>query len=472
MNPAEFHGRAEHPNGATLVSAAFLLGVLGLLFVATTSTSKRDTAEFAVPPSFQSHLPDEVGASGSTIPPSDLLLVAFHRPDISHFLGDGVLGLLIWMAPVAAFLIGRLHEYRWGDPRWLFLGLAATGAVIGFLPDILSALVLFLSLCWIACAVYAVRESTLNSTLATEAPNRSWMLAILCLFSLTAGICSASAHRLSASYRGLAPVMFIDQHHLLSLTSSIGRSLDAKPDGEILAQVADLPGLDTLDYPSNVFARTKWSSVMCVISGLLYLLAFAVSIAAPEIEPGVPRLYMLLWPIATYIAIGTVFGLYYYSAYVCEAARQNTLSIYARTLQGSPEEFDHLQRGFERYGWSRRLEEDLVRMRGALLDPRSGVVLQQTMARYFPSAVIAQDLPEISGEEGRSVTRPALTPVVTLSDAFYFSFVSLSTTGYGDVRPVSDETRFWAIIENTSEFLFASVLFAIVIRWNPKKAME
>jgi hypothetical protein len=52
----------------------------------------------------------------------------------------------------------------------------------------------------------------------------------------------------------------------------------------------------------------------------------------------------------------------------------------------------------------------------------------------------------------------------TLEDMLYFSFVSFTTTGYGDIRPVSGEARAWVIIENVIEVFFAGIFFAAVVR--------
>lgn len=52
----------------------------------------------------------------------------------------------------------------------------------------------------------------------------------------------------------------------------------------------------------------------------------------------------------------------------------------------------------------------------------------------------------------------------TLVDMLYFSFVSFTTTGYGDVRPVREEARFLVIIENILEIIFTAVFFAWTVQ--------
>lgn len=58
----------------------------------------------------------------------------------------------------------------------------------------------------------------------------------------------------------------------------------------------------------------------------------------------------------------------------------------------------------------------------------------------------------------------------TLTDMIYFSFVSITTTSFGDIKPVSDTARFWVIIENILEIVFVTILF--VTAMNPHNSSE
>jgi hypothetical protein len=54
----------------------------------------------------------------------------------------------------------------------------------------------------------------------------------------------------------------------------------------------------------------------------------------------------------------------------------------------------------------------------------------------------------------------------TLSDMLYFSFVSFTTTGYGDIKAVSGPVRFCVIVENILEIIFTAVFFtAAMNKW-------
>ncbi|MEK7752163.1 MAG: potassium channel family protein [Acidobacteriota bacterium] len=64
-----------------------------------------------------------------------------------------------------------------------------------------------------------------------------------------------------------------------------------------------------------------------------------------------------------------------------------------------------------------------------------------------------------------AASRASLEPgEPTLEDMLYFSFVSFTTTGYGDIKPVCSEARWWVVIENVLEVFLAGVFFSTIIR--------
>jgi hypothetical protein len=90
--------------------------------------------------------------------------------------------------------------------------------------------------------------------------------------------------------------------------------------------------------------------------------------------------------------------------------------------------------------------------------------LYAARARYWPSAVIAQELPRVIGSEATAETQMMLDPQITFTDMLYFSFISFTTTGYGDIRPISDELRFWTVCENITEVLFTAMFFVVAMK--------
>ncbi len=48
-------------------------------------------------------------------------------------------------------------------------------------------------------------------------------------------------------------------------------------------------------------------------------------------------------------------------------------------------------------------------------------------------------------------------------DAFYFSFVTLSTVGYGDIKPVADVARMLSLLEAVVGPLYVAVMIAPLV---------
>jgi hypothetical protein len=60
---------------------------------------------------------------------------------------------------------------------------------------------------------------------------------------------------------------------------------------------------------------------------------------------------------------------------------------------------------------------------------------------------------------------PAIMPqgITRWSDLMYFSFVTLTTLGYGDILPVTSQTRSLAFLEAASGILFIAILVARLV---------
>jgi hypothetical protein len=62
------------------------------------------------------------------------------------------------------------------------------------------------------------------------------------------------------------------------------------------------------------------------------------------------------------------------------------------------------------------------------------------------------------------VDHNGVTSDTGLGDLIYFSFVSFTTTGYGDIRPESEVVRLATVAENILELVFTACLFAAAMR--------
>jgi hypothetical protein len=69
-------------------------------------------------------------------------------------------------------------------------------------------------------------------------------------------------------------------------------------------------------------------------------------------------------------------------------------------------------------------------------------------------------------------SQPNATNVMTGFNAFYFSFVTLSTVGYGDIVPVSRVARMLAAMEATTGTLYVAMLIARLVSMHASSQSE
>jgi hypothetical protein len=65
--------------------------------------------------------------------------------------------------------------------------------------------------------------------------------------------------------------------------------------------------------------------------------------------------------------------------------------------------------------------------------------------------------------------------VFTYQDLLYFSFVTLATLGYGDITPLTNQTRSLAMLEAVSGVLYTVVLIARLVGalgWSPRRGRQ
>ena len=111
------------------------------------------------------------------------------------------------------------------------------------------------------------------------------------------------------------------------------------------------------------------------------------------------------------------------------------------------------------------LVRDLQRSRGVSPQTLAGVLaiyLLAGMAFAFAYTVIdAVDAGAVVAEAGAATT----------SDSLYFSFVTLCTVGYGDILPVSDVARTFAVVEMLiGQIYLVTIVSLIVANLRPRRA--
>jgi voltage-gated potassium channel len=58
-----------------------------------------------------------------------------------------------------------------------------------------------------------------------------------------------------------------------------------------------------------------------------------------------------------------------------------------------------------------------------------------------------------------------------MNKAIYYSFVCLTTTGYGDIAPISELTRMLSILESLTGQLYLAILVARLVGLQVAQAM-
>ena len=111
------------------------------------------------------------------------------------------------------------------------------------------------------------------------------------------------------------------------------------------------------------------------------------------------------------------------------------------------------------------LVRDLQRSRGVSAQTLAGVLaiylLAGMMFAFAYSAIDAVDAGALSASSGEATT----------SDSLYFSFVTLCTVGYGDILPVSDVARTFAVVEMLiGQIYLVTIVSLIVANLRPRRA--
>jgi len=514
--------------GVVATAACVIFVGMSLLFAADYPRSN------AKPPAFV--LTDAVLQLLNTTHVSELVAVRVNRGDLSKAMVKG-LGAVIWLpflvgcVTFIVLLLSYAHlklDILWPAMLvivgvlmiWWFEWVTVGGGVI------IGGVLLPLAL---ACV-----SEWVDGKAGQDRPSRGrrWslafhiMIATLVFFSAVA--LSLTTHIILTSYSGFRPASQVERAELQSLFARLTHERVPGDAGDAVSwHLSKIPSLNEMSsLPVTIFAVNHLAAVSYVVSTTLYLVvvwvllipegsrswrgprraysflrskstakeqdneiregeesqrfAKVVRVLMPRAKPSgasLPHTARVIFAIPFYLSVGIAFAILYFNIYIAAAAKQNEMLLYADFMQMSDEEYGQLLAIKDSFGpteWLMKRMLDLKRDRG---DKDVSRILSAARARYWPSAVIAQELPRVTtsstGEQGAapevaaaregSATQMLLDPQLTFTDMLYFSFVSFTTTGYGDIRPISDELRLWTVCENIIEVLFTAMFFTVAM---------
>ena len=314
---------------------------------------------------------------------------------------------------------------------------------------------------------------------------------------------STSTHVLLTKYDGFA----------LSASNfgEVATMLDTLMNAEAPPYVGDddawridrLPSLNAFGWKMTLFSLNRFAAILFVMTVLGYIFVWATIIhhhhrPSDWVCPGCQnnnrlcrsqcescamnrgyskwRLLRMVYASAIYLATGVAFAMIFYSDYSTAAAKQNVSAAYADYLAADNTRAARLDEYFDKKGWSDSIEQEILGQSRLRLEaaPVLERFISKARAGFWPSAVIAHETPRVKEiesaaarqadpEQPKVETEFAVNPVMSFHDMLYFSFVSFTTTGYGDVRPVSDRLRFWTIVENIMEILFVAFFIGVAV---------
>lgn len=199
--------------------------------------------------------------------------------------------------------------------------------------------------------------------------------------------------------------------------------------------------LATLLLLTIIHISIEYESELHRILDVVLISATAI-VSAGAVAKTRPRLY-----IATFLAVVTV------ASEILEYSLTSPESVDAGTLPGQ------LLFWFVAFC----LVSDLLRRRGTLTTQLLGAIcLYIVMAIAFSR--VYQFIESFTSYP--AFTTPALTgenESLSPADAIYYSFVTQTTLGYGDIAPVSKTARAFAVIQATLGVLYIAVVVAAIV---------
>jgi hypothetical protein len=463
-----------------------------------------------------------------TIHVNDLVALRLNRGRLP-LLALKALGVVVWlpffMGWMTFVILLLLYERLRLDVIFLAIGVVFGVVVTGWLSAAFG----------LTITISAVLFPQLVA-LATDTPRRwvrAFHMSVATLFFFSALSLSLTTHILLTSYTGFRPASQVEAADLRALFEQLTHEAAT-------ADASDaVPSINAARLPRTIFYVNRVAAIGFILSSTLYLIAVWVLIIPAERRPRVratilrrlrsgltrpqaaspgagnnagdvgvriapvrklltslagrgarrdrdlPHWARVGFALPFYLSVGVAFAILYFNIYIAAAARQNVMLLYADFMQLTDDKYAQLVAAKDSFGPTERIVKQMLELTRERGDKDVSRTLYAARARYWPSAVVAQELPRVNltpvNRQGdpydavpESVNQPsvpqvtpltqmALDPQLTFTDMLYFSFVSFTTTGYGDIRPISDELRFWTVCENIIEVLFTAMFFVVAM---------
>jgi len=503
--------------GICFISAVTITIILSFIFAANFPRFETAPPRFALADSDLQNL--------GTLHIKDLVALRVIRGDLSDWTIIAI-GTLVWLPCLIGFgtflILMLLYKNLPADVLrlgiFVLIGIAAIWWLgwIGFGSIVVLVAVIF--------PFIAIRTLPAEKRDA-RVWRRALHITLVTFLFFTATALSLTTHLLLTSYAGFRPASQVEPRELRLLFDRLTHeSVPVGVNDAMSWRINQIPSLNTTTQPMTIFAVNYLSAKGFIAAAVLYLVVVWVIIipaekSAPVIQVvsqpqaehnmgegtesalsdpsrsegvaddseadtspkgkhapiralaqmtsergplDISHYVRVLFAIPFYLAVGVGCAIMFFNIYIAAAAKQNVMSLYADFMQLSDDEYNQLIAAKERFGPTESLMRRMLEAAREPTSPDISAALHAARARYWPSAVVAQELPRVN-TTGAAETQMMLDPQITFTDMLYFSFVSFTTTGYGDIRAISDELRFWTICENIIEVLFTAMFFLVAM---------
>jgi hypothetical protein len=424
------------------------------------------------------------------------------------------LAILIWL-PFAVGLYGVFLLHATHDGIQVWYGVMTAGVAIGIACAVtalwrwprVSLVLTVLAILMVVGLIFKYFPCSGISPDGRRLPRDygiGFHMFTVALLAISGAAASATTHQLLTKYAGYAPATdrfkaTADEFDRLMIVDAPAYVRD-----DAAWRMAQLPFVNAFSWHMTLFGFNRAVAVTFVLAIGSYIFVWAIVLHHHHRDRGwvcrqcsreysakeswckrcnliraysCRRIHRVLFAPIAYLAAGAAFAVIFYNDYAAAAAKQNVMATYADYLLANATRAKNLEDYFRTQGWSGSIEQEILQQarqrpgdRRALADS-----IDKARAQYWPSAVIAHETPRVrvsdappsptfgTNEPPGVETEFAVDPIMSFHDMAYFSFVTFTTTGYGDVRPVSDGLRFWTIVENVMEILFVAMFLGVAL---------